>query len=173
MARALLVVLVLIAATYDWRYRIVPNWLTLGGVLAGLAVNTILGGISGLWLAFSGAFVALLVYLALYALRAMGAGDAKLMAAVGALMGPFIWWGIFIYTILIGGVAALAAILLSGRFRRTLRNIGTILSSLVRAKRPWAENPEVDVRDKRALRLPHAVNIAAGTAAYLIFGPLR
>jgi prepilin peptidase CpaA len=161
------------AAAYDWKYRIIPNWLVLVGVLAGLAANTVIGGISGLWLALSGAAFALLVYLPLYALRAMGAGDAKLMAAVGALMGPFLWWSIFIYTILIGGAAALVAIMVQGRVRQTFRNIGTILTSLARARRPWVQNPEIDVRNERSLRLPHAVTIAAGTLAYLILGPLR
>ena len=171
--RALLVILTLIAAAYDWKYRRIPNWLTLAGVTAGLAVNTYMGGISGLWLAVSGAAFALLIYLPLYALRAMGAGDAKLMAAVGALMGPFTWWAIFIYTMLIGGVIAVGVIVVRGRFRRTLQNLGTILASLVRARRPWIENPELDVRDRRSMRLPHAVTIAAGTVAYLLFGPLR
>jgi prepilin peptidase CpaA len=171
--RALLVVLTLTAAAYDWKYRIVPNWLTLAGVIAGLTINTLLSGRSGSWLAISGAGFALLVYLPLYALRAMGAGDVKLMAAVGALMGPFIWWSIFIYTVLIGGAAALVAIIAGGRFRQTLRNIGTILTSLVRAKRPWVKNPEIDVSNERSLRLPHAVTIATATLAYLIFGPLR
>jgi len=171
--RALLVVLTLTAAAYDWKYRIVPNWLTLTGVIAGLAVNTLLNGLTGPWVAISGAGFALLVYLPLYALRAMGGGDVKLMAAVGALMGPFIWWGIFVYTVLIGGAAALVAIIAGGRFRRTLRNIWTILTSLARAKRPWVENPEIDVGSERSLRLPHAVTIAAATLVYLIFGPLR
>ncbi|HXP86382.1 MAG TPA: prepilin peptidase [Bryobacteraceae bacterium] len=171
--RALLVVLTVTAAAYDWKYRIIPNWLVLAGVIAGLAVNTWMGGLSGLWLALSGAAFALLIYLPLYALRAMGAGDAKLMAAVGALMGPFLWWSMFVYTIVIGGVAALVAIVVGGRFRRTFRNIWTILTSLARGRRPWAENPEVDVSNERALRLPHAVTIAAGMLAYLILGPLR
>lgn len=173
MVRALLVTLILVAAAYDWKYRIIPNWLTLAGVIAGVALNTVATGLSGLWVAFTGAAFALLIYVPLYALRAMGGGDVKLMAAVGALMGPFLWWDIFVYTALIGGAAALVTIFVGGRFRRTFRNIGTILSSLARGRRPWVDNPEVDVRNKQSLRLPHAVTIAAGTLAYLMFGPLR
>jgi hypothetical protein len=61
-----------------------------------------------------------------------------------------------------------------GRFRRTTRNLGTILWSLVRLRRPADTNPELDVRTApRSHKLPHAVTIAVGTVAYLIFGPLR
>ena len=173
MVRALLLALILTAAAYDWKYRRIPNWLTFGGVFAGLAVNTYLLGPSGTFLGFGGAALALIVYLPLFALRAMGAGDAKLMAAIGALIGPFAWFSIFIYTALIGGVIALASIIITGRFQKTLRNIGTILSSLTHAKRPWTENPDLDVSNKQAFRLPHAIPIAAAVIVYLAFGPLR
>ena len=173
MARALLLALTLTAAVYDWRFRVVPNWLVAAGLVAGFAWNITQNGVTGPLMALAGAGLALLVYLPLVALRAMGAGDAKLMAAIGALTGPLAWWGIFVYTILIGAAAALAAIIATGRMRKTLRNLGTITASLLRLRRPWAVNPEIDVRSERALRLPHAVTIAAATIAYLIFGPLR
>ena len=173
MIRVLLVALVLVAAAYDWKYRIIPNWLTIAGVAAGFVVNFFASGISGLWLAFTGMAFALLIYVPMYALHAMGAGDAKLMAGVGAMVGPFWWGGIFVYTALIGGVIALVTIFAGGRSRQTFRNIGTILMSLIRGLRPWEQSPDLDVRNPRSLRLPHAVSIAAGTLAYLIFGPIR
>ncbi|HUJ19954.1 MAG TPA: A24 family peptidase, partial [Bryobacteraceae bacterium] len=135
----------LTAAMYDWKYRRIPNWLTVAGVIAGAAVNTAMGGLSGLWLAISGAAFALLLYLPLYALRAMGAGDAKLMTAAGALIGPFEWWSVFIYTILIGGAIALVAVVVRGRVRRTVHNLGTILGSFSRLKPPWRHNFELNV----------------------------
>jgi prepilin peptidase CpaA len=171
--RALLVVLTLIAAAYDWKTRRIPNWLTLTGVVVGLGTNAMLAGVSGAWLAVSGAGFALLIYLPLYALRALGGGDVKLMAAIGALVGPFVWWWIFVYTALIGGVIALVVIVTRGRFRRAFKNLGTILLSLVRLRRPADTNPELDVRTTRSIKLPHAVTIAAGALAYLLFGPLR
>src|SRR5258708_213689 len=90
-AEALLLAIVLGAAVYDVRYRRIPNWLTVAGVLAGLLLNSFLYqgtspavfGFPGLFFALKGLFVAFGVYVFLYALRAMGAGDVKLMAAVG------------------------------------------------------------------------------------------
>src|SRR4051812_12918709 len=95
--QAMLLLLVLGAAVFDARYRRIPNWLTLAGVLLGLALNTWLYGVfptkqvqgtwGGLVFAAEGLGFAFAVYLFLYALRAMGAGDVKLMAAVGAMTG--------------------------------------------------------------------------------------
>src|SRR5437763_15114898 len=102
---ALLLVLVLIAAVYDVRYRRIPNWLTLLGVVLGVAMNTFLyRGWPGLRFSLAGLALAFGVYVLLYALRAMGAGDVKLMAAVGAIAGWQDWFGIFVITALVGGI---------------------------------------------------------------------
>src|ERR1017187_945375 len=83
---ALLVVL-LAAAVFDVRYRRIPNWLTVGGVVLALAMNAVRAPpLAGVGFALAGLGVAFGIYLLLYALRAMGAGDVKLMAAVGALV---------------------------------------------------------------------------------------
>lgn len=90
-----LIALVLVAAAYDLRFRRIPNWLNLSGVIAGFGVNTFLSGGHGLRNASLGLLCALLVYVPLYLIRGMGAGDVKLMAAVGAIAGPGHWLGIF------------------------------------------------------------------------------
>src|ERR1039458_5278614 len=89
-----LLVMLLAAAVFDVLYRRIPNWLTVSGVVLGIAMNTILGPEAGAGLVFSlvGLLVAFGIYAALYALRAMGAGDVKLMAAIGALVGCITSW---------------------------------------------------------------------------------
>ena len=76
-----LLVMLLAAAIFDVLYRRIPNWLTVSGVVLGIAINTILGSEAGAGLVFSlvGLLVAFGIYAALYALHAMGAGDVKLM----------------------------------------------------------------------------------------------
>src|ERR1700686_1387531 len=87
-----LIVLLLAAAVFDVAYRRIPNWLTVTGVLLGVALNAIIGPPeAGLLFSLAGLAVGFGVYAALYALRAMGAGDVKLMAAVGALVGWQRW----------------------------------------------------------------------------------
>jgi prepilin peptidase CpaA len=166
--QVLLVLLVLAAAVFDLRYRRIPNWLVLAGLLAGLAGNALLAGWSGLRLAGLGIGLAFLIYIPLYAIRAMGAGDAKLMAAVGALAGPGPWLLIFFATALVGGLLAIVFVVSKGRVRTTLSNVVFMLQELASFRPPYARNPELDVRDPRAARLPHSVSVAVGCIIVLL-----
>jgi len=160
--------LVIAAAVFDLRQRRIPNWLAVSGFVLGIAMNTFLFELPGLWTSLEGAGVALLVYVPLFALRAMGAGDAKLMAAVGAITGPMNWLGILILTSVFGGVLAVVLVLGKGRVRHTLGNLKLILTSWRFRHLPYDLSPELDVGSEQALRLPHAVSILLGTVAFLV-----
>jgi prepilin peptidase CpaA len=163
-----LVLLVLAAAAFDIRFRRIPNWLTASGVVAGIAVNAFLYPVlPGLLLALEGLGVGLGVYLVLYAIRAMGAGDAKLMAAVGALAGWQDWFGIFIVTAVIGGVMAVVFALSRGRLKTTFWNVGFILTEMTSGRAPYLKKEELDVRSPKAIGLPHGAVIAVGTLVFL------
>lgn len=165
--RIFLEILVIIAAVWDIRTRRIPNWLTLSGVILGVALNTFLYEISGLWFSLKGLGVAFGVYFVLYLLRAMGAGDVKLMAAVGAAAGAGNWLGILVLTSVAGAIAGLLLVASKGRFRKTLGNLGLIISSLGRGRAPYKDSPELDVSSDKALRLPHGALIAIGTLGFL------
>jgi prepilin peptidase CpaA len=139
--RIFLEVLVILAAIWDVRTRRIPNWLTLSGVVLGVALNTFLFEINGLWFSLKGLGVAFGVYFVLYLLHAMGAGDVKLMAAVGAAAGPGNWLGILVLTSVAGAVAGLLLVAFKGRFRKTLGNLGILISSLGRGRAPYRETP--------------------------------
>jgi prepilin peptidase CpaA len=97
-----LLVLLLAAAVFDVLYRRIPNWLTVGGVALGIAMNTLIGSPeAGLGFSLLGLAVAFGIYAAFFALHYMSGGDVKLMAAVGALVGWERWFGIFFITALI------------------------------------------------------------------------
>ncbi len=156
------------AAIYDVRYRRIPNWLTVTGVLVGLLLNFLIGPPEGgILFALKGLGTAFFVYLALYAIRAMGAGDVKLMAAVGALAGVERWFGIFFVTALVGGCMALTMVAVRGRLKRTLWNVSFILSELGHGRPAYAGKEELDVRSPRAVGLPHGAVIAISTVFYL------
>lgn len=77
------------AATFDdLRRREVANWINLAGLVGGLGWHLWTGGAAGLGRAVAGAAAGFLVFLAFHIVGAMGAGDVKLMAAFGALLGP-------------------------------------------------------------------------------------
>lgn len=159
--------LALIAGVVDIRARRIPNWLVLTGLSLGITLNSLIFGWFGLKLALSGAGLAFAVYFAFYLLRAMGAGDVKLMAAVGALAGPKGWLAIFFFTAIAGGIIAFTLLLAKGRFKRTLLNVSIMLHQLSRLQAPYHATEELDVRSGKALRLPHGATIALGTIAYL------
>ena len=173
----LLLVLVLVASVYDVRYRRIPNWLTASGALAGLILNAFLEtpapavlSFAGLLFALKGLGLAFGVYLLLYAIRAMGAGDVKLMAAVGALVGAQNWFGIFLVAAILGGVTALVMSLARGRLKKTLWNVGFIFSEMQHGRPAYLRNEELDVRTGKGVALPHGTVIAAGTLLFLAAG---
>lgn len=90
------------ASWFDWRFRRIPNYLSLAIMVAGLAFSYALGGMSGLSLAGLHAVIALVVGMGLFAARVVGAGDAKLYAAAAA------WFSVW------DGVRLLVCVALSG-----------------------------------------------------------
>jgi prepilin peptidase CpaA len=174
-AEALLLALVVGAAVYDVRYRRIPNWLNVAGLILGLILNSFLYqgtssyvfGFAGLLFALKGFGLAFVVYVFLYALRAMGAGDVKLMAAVGAIVGAENWFGIFIVTAIIGGIMSLLLVIARGRLQKTLFNVGFILSEMKSGRPAYLKNEELDVKNKKALGLPHGAVIAVGCIFFL------
>ena len=164
----ILLTLVLAAAVYDVRYRRIPNWITAGGVLIGLAMNTFLyEGWRGLRMSLEGMALGLGIYMLLYIVRAMGAGDVKLMAAVGAMVGWQNWFGIFLITAAIGGLMALVLVIAKRRFSKTLWNVGFILTEMKSGRPAYLGREELDVRSKKAFGLPHGAVIAVGTLFFL------
>ena len=167
-AEALLLAVVFGAAVYDVRYRRIPNWLSLSGVLLGLALNTFLyQGWPGLRLGLQGLAFGFGVYFVLYALRAMGAGDVKLMAAVGAIIGARDWFGTFLITAIIGGAMSVILMLLKRRVHKTLWNVGFILNELKSGRPAYMAKEELDVRNPKAVGLPHGAVIAVGCIFFL------
>jgi prepilin peptidase CpaA len=170
--QVVLTVVVLAAACYDLKIRKIPNWLNLSGVILGVGFNCFLLQAAGLRLALLGLGLALLVYFPLFVVRGMGAGDVKLMAAVGAIAGPRNWLYIFLATAILGGLVALVLVVYKRRLFLTLLNLSTILGELLHIREPFQKNAALDFRHERALGLPHGAMIAFGAIAFLSFNSL-
>lgn len=165
-SQILLIAVVLTAGIYDIRFRRIPNWLVLTGLLLGIALNTFLFEWSGVKTSLFGLGLAFAVYFPLYLLRGMGAGDVKLMATIGAIVGPGPWFLIFLYSGILGGIIAVAILLGRKRLRHTFWNVGFLLRRVMQLKAPYA-NPELDVSSGKGIRLPHGAVIALGTIAFI------
>lgn len=136
----LLVPLAAAACYSDLRYRRIPNWLTAAGVVAGLAVNA-MGG--RFWSAAAGLSIGFLILLVPYLCGGVGAGDVKLLAAFGAVLGPSVLRGTVIGVIL-GGLGALWLIVREGTLLSLARDTlaflagGTVPRPHVRSTLPYA-----------------------------------
>ena len=168
LVQLLLFLIVVPSALYDLKERRVPNFVTFTGLATAFALNIFLYRMPGLWFSLKGLGIAMLIYFPLFMLRGMGAGDVKLMAAIGAAAGWMNWLGIFFLTAMFGGVSALVLIAMRGRARKTLENVSLMVNSLLHGKAPHQSSPMLDVKSDRALRLPHAVAIGFGTLGYLV-----
>lgn len=179
LAVGLLICLLAIAAWSDFKARRIPNWLVLSGVVAGLIANGFLpaglglnnafapGGIG--WLAaLQGMGLGLAVLLPLYLLRAMGAGDVKLMGMVGAFLGPVHVQGAILFTFLAGGLIALILALRSGMLKRLIQNIKFILMGGI-VKMSVGQLPVMDDLPLSVGKLPYGVAIAMGTLGWLVW----
>jgi prepilin peptidase CpaA len=165
-----LIALLAAAAVIDWRTRRIPNWLTLGGILYGLAYNAIVppplrGGLG--W-ALTGAAVGLVLLLPLYVFRIMGAGDVKLMAMVGAFLGAAATLQALLFTLVAGGIAAVAYALYHRGALRLARNTGAIVQSLAFAALSGTRPADPVPRGASVGAIPYAVSIALGTLACLV-----
>ena len=166
--RVLLILVTFVAGAYDIRYRRIPNWLSLTGVLLGLAFHAFLFEWPGVIFSAKGLALAMLIYFPLFALRGMGAGDVKLMAAVGALVGVWNWIGIFVITGILGGLFAIVLAMSHGALRTTVRNVTYILTELAHLRMPYIGRSELDIHNPKALRLPHGAVIALGSGLFLL-----
>jgi len=103
-----------VAAAFDVWSRRIPNWLTFGTLLVGIALNVALHGFSGLISALAGIVLGAAMLLPFYVVGAMGAGDVKLLAALGALLGPQQLVSVAVYGAIVGGVMSLILLALRG-----------------------------------------------------------
>lgn len=154
--------LVLCAGYTDWRTRRIANWLTVSGLVVGIVLNSILSGWRGALASLEGAGLALGLLLPLVLLRGLGAGDWKLMGAVGGMMGWRAMLIVLIISCLITGVVALIQVIFTGRLIITLKNVYTLLKGFVIfGLKP---NAEISLDNPALAKLPFGTCVAVGTA---------
>lgn len=157
----LVIGLALLAGWTDWRSRKIPNWLTVSGMLAGIAVNSYAHGWHGTKSSLEGASLALVALLPIVLLRGLGAGDWKLMGAVGAFLGPAAFLVVLTVSLLVAGVMAIVQMIRARRVVRTLKNLVVLVHGfIIFGLRP---NPNVSLDDPDSLKLPFGIAAAIGT----------
>lgn len=177
--KTLLVVLLVIIAVYgDLKTRKIPNRLTVPFALVGLGVNIAFDFPGGLLTGLLGFVVGFLVFLIPYMMKAMGAGDIKLMAALGAITDWQTVVYITLFTALTGGIVIIITKARSGGLIRTFKRMGQLIAfyffSLVYKLNPVPtmenrkEKYRIDMTDEENDYIPYAVAIALGSLVTII-----
>ncbi len=151
----------LCGAVTDIREKRIPNWLTYGGILTAFMLRAALAGWSGAKDGLEGVLFCGGIFFVFFFIGGMGAGDVKLMAAVGGFAGASHAVMVVFATAVAGGVLAIFYVVAKGRVRRTAMNMGKLLQFHLTSGAQ--ENPELSLQSSDALRLPYGVAIAAGT----------
>lgn len=173
-----LIALLLLVALQDIRSHRIANQLVLMGGVLGVTLNSLIpqgwgfnsvipGGLGG-WVALQGLCVGLVVLLPLYWLKAMGAGDAKLMAMVGAFVGPTDILGVLLASFLAGGIMALVVVLWSKQLGQLLQNIKLMLLGGM-VKMSAGQLPLMNDLPVSVGNLPFAVAIMVGTFGFIVW----
>lgn len=160
-----LIALMAVAVLHDIRERKIPNRIVVTGTLFGLASSLLPGGI-GIVQSIGGLGLGLVMLLPMYALRAMGAGDVKLMAGAGAFLGINATFFAALLTFVLGGVLALLYSAHGGTLGQTMGNLKTFLYHSV-ARVSGGSLPNAGEMPVAQARMPYSLAIAAGVSTYL------
>ena len=153
-----LVPLAVLIIYYDVRYRRIPNAFVLATLISGLTLNLTIGGLQGGLYSIGGCVLAFVLMFMLHVFGAMGAGDVKLFAAVGSVLGAQLVLPTFLVVVLTGGVLALVSVMRSGVFATTMHRVLQILVGLL----PGWPMPKFSVPADRRLTIPYGVAITIG-----------
>lgn len=162
---------VLLASWIDYAQRKVPNWLNVSLIVIGLIVQVTFHG----WRGFSdgclGMVLGFAVLIVPWMMHGMGAGDVKLMAAIGVWFGPWMTIVSFAVGAIIGGLAAAVMIISSGRLQHALGNLNIIWIKMQSRDTLFGEFGSAKSFGSTSQLLPYGVPLTAGSLL-VMFGYL-
>jgi prepilin peptidase CpaA len=161
-----LTVILIFAAAIDLRCHKIPNYITFSSMLIAITYNSIYYGLTGFFSSTGGLALGIALLIAPYLMGGMGAGDAKLMGVVGAVIGAKGVFFAFLFTAIIGGIYALILIMIHrDHFQGFFSKIGTTVINFI-FFRKYIPGP-IEKKNKNAPRLCYGLSIALGTGLYI------
>jgi prepilin peptidase CpaA len=149
-----------IAAGWDLTTKRIPNLLTFGAAIGAVIAHAYVEGWSGAGMSVAGWAVGVAAFFPFFALGGLGAGDIKLLGAIGAWLGPMAAIWVALFSGIAGGVLAVAVAASAGYLTRAFANLWTVLAT-------WrvagiAPTPELTLAANSGPRLAYAVPVLAG-----------
>ena len=152
---------------FDVKSRRIPNIVTVPCFLFGLVLHQVVGGWKQMLLALAAGTICGVVFLLFYVAGGMGAGDVKLIMAVGCIAGMTHIAYILALTAISGGVMAVGLALARGKLQETLLNVGELFTH--HRSKGLQPHPDLNISNAQTLRLPYALAIAGGCILTLYF----
>jgi prepilin peptidase CpaA len=171
MDRLLLIQLALVSTTlvvvcyFDIRYRRIPNKLVFLVLLSGIGLNYLSHSEAGVMASLLGMLMGFGLMLVLHLVGALGAGDVKLFAAVGAMLGLPLVMPTFVIVVLTGGTLAVASMIYSGTVRATSERVLLIFGGVLSGMGV----PRFPVPHDKRLTIPYGVAIMVGSLISLVW----
>ncbi len=158
--------ILVVAVVTDLRTQKIPNLLTVSTMFLGLVYYSITNGWNGLFFSLEGLLLGIGILIIPYLMGGMGAGDAKLMGAIGAMIGPKGVFIAFLYTAIAGGIYALIILLFNMEyFKDFIKRSSITIKSFV-LTRQFISIPAEESEKKP--KLCYGVAIAIGTFSYIL-----
>jgi len=156
------------ASWVDYAQRRVPNWLNAALAATGLIMQAAYFGWSGVGQGALGLAVGFGVLIVPWLMHGMGAGDVKLMMAIGCWLGPWLTLLSFAAGAIVGGVAAVVMIACTGRAVHAYTNLQTIVTKMRRLDTAFGEFGGARTFGETSQLLPYGVPLTVGTMGVLL-----
>lgn len=157
----MLSVVTLVAGYTDLRRRKIPNWLSVAGLCGGLAGHGWAGGLPELSRSLLGAGLGFAVMLLLYIFKAVGAGDVKLFAAIGAIGGPLLTFSAITYSVLWAGVIGIGILLYQRRLMENGKGLFLAVTGFLFIRQ------KLTIDERLTLRFPFMAAVIPGICTAL------
>ncbi|MBW6521766.1 MAG: A24 family peptidase [Desulfoarculaceae bacterium] len=162
-----LIIALLISSVTDLRQRRIPNLVTGPTIVLALITYCFINGLEGFLFSLGGLAFGLAVFALPYLMGGMGAGDVKLMGAVGAVLGFGQTFVALLFIAIVGGVMALGMMLYRGTLKQTLLKI--FVSFLFLGAHKDASLLKVDKNEQTQAGIPYALAITSGVCLFFIY----
>jgi prepilin peptidase CpaA len=153
------------SAITDFKWKRIPNAFTLPAMAVSMLIHGLNSGISGFIFSIEGLFLGMALLIIFYIMGMMGAGDVKLMGAVGSILGPAGVFKAFLFTAIVGGIYALVVLAFNGQLIDFMKRIARSMKLSLLTRGPTL----VPHEGKATPVLCYGVAIALGTSLSTVF----